>query len=443
MSNDNLFDESSSYQDKNSSKKAFQPLAERMRPNSFDDFIGQKHLLGEDGVIRKLMKLGNIPSMVLWGTPGTGKTTLALLLAKEINFHFFKLSAIDAGVKDIREVIKKAEALLKSNKKSILFIDEIHRFSKSQQDALLHSVEVGVITLIGATTENPSFEVNPALLSRCRVFKLKELSDDDIIYIIKKAISFDEIFAGKVIEFQDINTITRLSGGDARTALNLLEASMSLLDPSENILSNSIIEIAAQQKIVKFDKAGENHYDTISAFIKSMRGSDPDAAIFWLAKMIEGGEDPKFIARRMIVFASEDIGNADLNALRIALDVFRSVEVIGLPEARIVLCQGVAYLSAAPKSNASYLAIESALSDIRNGANDIVPLHLRNAPTKTMLSEGYSIGYKYPHDFQNSFVEESYFPDTVRHYYHPKGNGTEEKIINRLKLLWKNRYDEK
>lgn len=416
------------------------PLAERMRPKRIEDFYGQEHLLGEGRALSTFFEKGNFPSIIFWGPPGTGKTTLANLIAKRLDFKFFRISAVEAGVKELREILKEAEILLKRSKRTLLFIDEIHRFNKSQQDALLHSVESGSITLIGATTENPSFEVNAALISRCRVYHLQNLSESQIEQIINNAIENDKGLKESSIEIPAIKDLINLSGGDARTALNVLEVSFNYAKTNDNkaIITKEIIEQVLQQKIAQYDKKGESHYDTISAFIKSMRGSDPDAALIWLAKMLDAGEDPKFIARRMVVFASEDIGNADIDALQVALNVFRAVEVIGMPECRINLAQGVCYLSSTVKSNASYMAIEKALDLIQKGMPISVPLHLRNAPTKLMKNEGYGKDYKYPHDFPEHFFKENYFPIDVNtmKLYNPDGMGREAKIKDRLNRLW-------
>lgn len=420
-------------------KNTFRPLAERMRPQTIEELQGQEHILGEDGALTSFLEENYLPSIILWGPPGTGKTTIANLLSNKIEADFIRLSAIESGVKEIRSVIEKSKYNLKNDKKTVLFIDEIHRFNKSQQDALLHSVEDGSIILIGATTENPSFEVNSALLSRCRIFKLNELSNEKIKSIILNSLEKDEFLKKMNVSIKDLDTLVDLSGGDARTALNILESLVKSKGKGDIVITKTDIERIIQKKVTKYDKDGENHYDTISAFIKSMRGSDPDGAIFWLAKMIDAGEDPKFIARRMIIFASEDIGNADPFALVLANNVFEAVNKIGMPESRIILSQGVTYLASADKSNASYLAIDEALEDIRKGVSSVVPMHLRNAPTKLMKEENYGLGYKYPHDFDNSFVEENYLPQGVnKQYYTPKGAGREEKIKNKLEKLWSN-----
>jgi putative ATPase len=414
------------------------PLADRIRPDKVENFFGQKHLLGEGAPLLTFIKNGIFPSIIFWGPPGVGKTTLAQLISKAGDYIFIRISAVESGVKEIREILSLAEVNQKNGQKTMLFIDEIHRFNKSQQDALLHAVERGIITLIGATTENPSFEVNSALLSRCRVYQLLELSQDDIKSIIDFAIINDKMLKEYVIHVDDYSVIYGLSGGDARTALNLLETVVRLSGKNKSIkIDKQLLEKSAMSKVPRYDKSGEEHYDTISAFIKSMRGSDPDAAIFWLAKMLESGEDPKFIARRMVIFASEDIGNADPDALQLAVSVFNAVNLIGMPECRINLAQGVIYLASVPKSNASYLAIESAISDIQKGISTKVPLHLRNAPTKLMKSEGYGMGYKYPHDFDGHFVKENYLPEGIsKQYYFPQNEGFETKIKARLSRIW-------
>lgn len=431
---ENLFDTDISEESK--------PLAVRVRPKTPEQMIGQRHLLGDDGPLTMFFQAKKFPSIIFWGPPGVGKTSFALLIAEYADYSFFHLSAVDAGVKEVRSIIANALNLQRKGKKVLLFIDEIHRFNKSQQDALLHAVEQGVITLIGATTENPSFEVNSALLSRMQVYRLKLLSDDDIIQIIKNAIISDIILSKLDIELKDWDFLTLVAGGDARTALNILELSIKLhpIDKKITLLQKDFEKIL-QQKIAKYDKKGESHYDTISAFIKSMRGSDPDAALFWLAKMLEAGEDPIFIARRMVVFASEDVGNADPFAITLAVSVFNAVQMIGMPECRINLAQGVTYLASCAKSNASYLGIEMALADIRNGVSSIVPMHLRNSPTEYMKKEGYGMGYRYPHDFDNHFVEENYFPENIasKTYYNPTDFGKEKNFKERLKFFWKNK----
>jgi putative ATPase len=419
------------------------PLADRVRPKTLDEVVGQQHLIGEDAPLRYFFETGEFPSMIFWGPPGTGKTTFAYLIAEALDYSFTRLSAVESGVKDVRDVINRGQYLQKQGQKTLLFIDEIHRFNKAQQDAFLHAVEKGIITLIGATTENPSFEVNAALLSRCQVYRLYLLSDDDIKKLINNALRRDEILSGLEIEIGDWDFLLTISGGDARTALNAIELALRFHKNRNEkfVIDSKILEKALQQKTVQYDKKGESHFDTISAFIKSLRGSDPDAAMFWLAKMLDAGEDPKFIARRMVIFASEDVGNADTYALTLAISVFQAVNLIGMPECRINLAQGVTYLASCPKSNASYTAIENASADIRSGAPMTVPLHLRNAPTKLMKKEGYHKGYKYPHDYENNFVEEHYFPDGMvpKSYYHPSGFGKEKQFRDWLKKIWSKR----
>jgi len=420
------------------------PLADRMRPKSLAEFIGQEHLVGEGKVIRREIEADELVSMILWGPPGVGKTTLARIIARETRSDFFAMSAVTGGVADIRKVLEKAKVNRKLAKRTILFIDEIHRFNKAQQDALLHSVEDGTILLIGATTENPSFEVISALLSRCRVYSLRALTDEHILQIIDRSLTQDEVLKKDKIEFDEgaEKTLIRLSGGDARAALNALELTLKIADkePSGEIrITEQGIKEALQTKTGLYDKKGEYHYDVISAFIKSVRGSDPNGALYWLARMIEAGEDPKFIARRLVILASEDIGNADPQGLVVATAAFAALTYIGMPEGRIILSQATTYLASAPKSNASYKAIAAAQEDIRDQPIEPVPLHLRNAPTKLMKEEGYSEGYLYPHDFDRSFVEQSYLPDALseRIYYHPTSNGAEQGILERLKMLWK------
>lgn len=419
------------------------PLADRMRPKSLNEMVGQKHLIGNEGPLKEFIESGEINSMILWGPPGTGKTTLAFLISNYISAEFIRISAVEAGVKEVREIIAKAAYNLKKSKSTLLFIDEIHRFNKNQQDALLHAVEKGIITLVGATTENPSFEVNSALLSRCQVYRLQSLDNEDIRTLLERALKEDIILKNLNIKIIDWDFLLTISGGDARTALNALDLSVKMQKKrAEIIIDRKNLERALQQKTAQYDKHGESHFDTISAFIKSLRGSDPDAAIFWLAKMLDAGEDPRFIARRMVVFASEDIGNADPFALSLAVSVFQAVELIGMPEARINLAQGVTYLASCPKSNASYMAISEALSDIKNGCDMSVPMHLRNAPTKLMKQEGYGAGYKYPHDFEGHFVEENYFPKGHKEkaYYKPGNFGKEKNFKDRLEYLWSKRY---
>ena len=413
------------------------PLAERMRPRSLDDVQGQAHLTGSDSIIRAALGSGKLPSMILWGPPGVGKTTLAGILANELHLPFFQLSAISSGVKDIREVIEQAT----HQSGSILFIDEIHRFNKSQQDALLGAVEKGIITLIGATTENPSFEVNSALLSRCQVFILKPLEPADLITLMQRALEKDAILVAQHITLSETEALIRLSGGDARKLLNLLELVCTHTPAGGTITNERTIQIA-QQRIALYDKKGEQHYDIISAFIKSMRGSDPNAAVYWLARMIEGGEELRFIARRMIIFASEDIGLANPNALLMANATFDAVNVIGYPESRIILSQCAVYLATSVKSNASYMAIEEALDKVRKTGDLPVPLHLRNAPTSLMKDQDYGKDYKYAHNYANHFVTLDYLPEAITgtRFYSPAKNSREEEIRKFLKVRWNDRY---
>jgi len=438
-----LFDDT----DQNQEHVPTGPLAERVRPRTIDDVAGQQHLIGPSGPLRSFAERNDLPSIILWGPPGTGKTTLAFALAATSHMRIERLSAVEAGVKDLRAVISTAERQRGKGMRSILFIDEIHRFNKAQQDALLHAVEKGIVTLIGATTENPSFEVNAALLSRCQVYRLRALEQEDLRHIVEKALATDETMQGMGVVIDDWDALFSVGSGDARTTLNAVEAAASLATADANgqiHVSREVLEQAVQRKIVQYDKAGESHYDTISAFIKSMRGSDPDAALLWLAKMIEAGEDAIFIARRMVVFASEDVGNADPSALPLALSVFQAVERIGMPEGRIPLAQGVTYLASAPKSNASYAAIDAAQQAVADGIDLTVPLHLRNAPTKLMKAEGYGEHYKYPHAFDGHFVEETYFPTGAepRVFYEPSTQGAEDAIADRLRSWWPTRRKE-
>ncbi len=419
------------------------PLAERVRPKTIDEFAGQGHLLGEGKPLRVMLEKGETTSMILWGPPGVGKTTLARLIAHHVQAEFFQLNAVSSGVKDVREVIGKAEKNEKLRKKrTLLFIDEIHRFNKAQQDALLHSVEEGIVTLIGATTENPSFEVISPLLSRCRVYVLEALGVAELSSILDHALSTDRVLSKRSITIEDRDFLMLLSGGDARKLLNGLEVALSLTKPGPGnsaVITKKTIEEAFQRKYTLYDKGGDQHYDTISAFIKSLRGSDPDAAIYWMARMLDGGEDPKFIARRMVVLASEDVGNADPYALTLATSCFTAIDYIGMPEARIILAQTAAYLASAPKSNASYLAIEQVWEDVRNLPNLPVPLHIRNAPTKLMSDLNYGKEYKYGHNYDEHFVEQQYLPDNLKEkiYYKPTGEGGEKSIRERLNRWWK------
>jgi putative ATPase len=419
------------------------PLAERMRPETLDDYVGQKHLVGQEAILRVAIESGHLPSLILWGPPGVGKTTLAFIISRQLNRPFFSLSAINSGVKDIREVIEKAALLKEENENlPILFIDEIHRFSKSQQDSLLGAVERGLVTLIGATTENPSFEVISALLSRSQVYILKNLSEDDLLELLNKAISQDNYLKEKKIIIKEHEALLRLSGGDGRKLLNVLELVINAVNTKEVIINNELVLKYVQQNMAMYDKAGEQHYDIISAFIKSIRGSDPNAAVYWLARMIAGGEDPLFIARRLVILASEDIGNANPNALLLANNCFQAVNVIGWPESRIVLSQAVTYLASSAKSNASYEAINKAQELVARTGDQPVPLHLRNAPTKLMKNIGYGKEYEYSHQFENNFSKQEYLPENLSGtlIYDPGKNNAEEKIREHLKLLWKEKY---
>lgn len=414
------------------------PLAERIRPQTLDDLIGQEHLVGKNGVLRRAIESGSIPSMILWGPPGVGKTTIANIIANAVKAPFISLSAISSGVKEIREVIQRAK--FQSN--TILFIDEIHRFNKSQQDALLGAVEKGDITLIGATTENPSFEVNSALLSRSQVYTLKALSKDDLNRLVELALSKDEILSKKKVALKETQALFSISGGDARKLLNLLDLVVENLGgESVTITDDKVIEIA-QQRVAIYDKSGDQHYDIISAFIKSIRGSDPNAAVYYLARMIEGGEDVKFIARRLVILASEDIGNANPTALVIATSAFQAVNMIGYPEGRIILSQAVTYLASSAKSNASYMAINHAQNLVQKTGDLGVPMPIRNAPTKLMKEEGYGKGYKYSHDFPGNFVNQEFMPAEIKgtKLYDPGKNAREEEMRKRLKGMWKEKY---
>jgi len=425
-----------------------QPLAERMRPRNLDEFCGQSHLVGEKGVLRKVIESGNIPSFILWGPPGVGKTTLASIIANTMKRPFFHLSAVHSGVKDVRDIIEKAKRQQFFNQPNpILFIDEIHRFNKSQQDSLLSAVEQGIITLIGATTENPSFEVISPLLSRCQVYVLNPLSEENLTGLLDKAIKKDAFLAEYKIEIKEYEAFMRVSGGDARKLYNALE--LVVAGEAEDV-ADGIIVITddkvldhVQKNLALYDKNGEQHYDIISAFIKSMRGSDPNAAVYWLARMVEGGEDPKFIARRMLILAAEDIGLANPNALLLAQACFEAVNVIGWPESRIILSEAAVYLATSPKSNASYMAIENALGAVKEKGDLPVPLHLRNAPTKLMKDLGYHKDYKYAHSFEGNFVIENYLPEEIKgsQFYEPGNTPKEEEIRKRLKNLWKDIYD--
>lgn len=414
------------------------PLAERMRPTSLKEMYGQQHLIGAQGTINKMINNGVLPSLILWGPPGVGKTTLAKILAGELGLPFIELSAINAGVKDVRDAIEQA----KNTVKTVLFIDEIHRFSKSQQDALLGAVEKGVITLIGATTENPSFEVISALLSRCQVYTLRTLEEQDLISLLKSSIEKDSILKTKKITINETGALLNLSGGDARKLLNLFELAINSSPAETIVINDKLMMEVAQRKVAMYDKKGEMHYDIISAFIKSIRGSDPNAAVYWLARMIEGGEEVKFIARRLVILASEDIGNANPTALVMATTCFQAVQVIGYPESDIILSQCVTYLASSPKSNASYVAIKQAKNLVNKEGDLPVPLHLRNAPTKFMKEEGYGKEYLYAHDYENNFIPQEYLPDKIKglKLYNPANTARENELRNRLKVLWKDKY---
>ncbi len=419
------------------------PLAERMRPAGLSDYIGQQHLVGPGAILRQAIEAGNIPSLLLWGPPGVGKTTLAFIIARQLKRPFFNLSAINAGVKEIRAIMDEAIKLRDEDQaQPILFIDEIHRFSKSQQDSLLAAVENGLLTLIGATTENPSFEVISALLSRCQVYVLQHLQAEELKSLLQLAITKDSELGKKKIVIKEYEALLRLSGGDARKLLNVLELVVQTLNKQELEIDNDLVLQRVQQNMAMYDKTGEQHYDIISAFIKSVRGSDPNAGIYWLARMIEGGEDPAFIARRLLILAAEDIGNANPNALLLAQSCFDSVKVIGWPESRIILAQLVTYLASSPKSNASYEAINKAQAAVRQSGDLSVPLHLRNAPTGLMKELGYGKDYQYAHAFENNFATQEYLPDKIAGtvFYEPGINPAENKLREHLKTLWKDKY---
>jgi putative ATPase len=416
------------------------PLAEQLRPTTLSEYVGQNHLIGEKSILRKAIESGNIPSMILWGPPGVGKTTLAYIISCQLNRPFFSLSAINSGVKEVRDVIAQAKT---DHNNAILFIDEIHRFSKSQQDSLLGAVEKGIVTLIGATTENPSFEVISPLLSRCHVYILKPFDENELLILLETARKHLEKQLNIVIEIQETEALIRISGGDARKLLNAIEL---IVNAEENvskiIITNDKAINIIQQNLALYDKLGEMHYDIISAFIKSMRGSDPNAAVYWLARMIAAGEDPLFIARRMVILSSEDIGIANPNALLLANACFDAVNKIGYPECRIILSETVVYLATSPKSNTSYMAIENALAKVEETGDLPVPLHLRNAPTKLMKDLGYHKNYKYAHNFEHNFIDMEYLPEKIKNskFYDPSNNPKENEIRNRLKNLWKTKY---
>lgn len=420
------------------------PLAERLRPATLDDYIGQKHLVGQGAVLRNMIEKGRVTSFILWGPPGVGKTTLALIVANQLKVPFYTLSAVTSGVKEVREVIEKAgKGTFFNDHNPILFIDEIHRFSKSQQDSLLGAVEHGIVTLIGATTENPSFEVIRPLLSRCQLYVLKSLEKEDLEELLERAITEDTELCKKNISLKETGAILRYSGGDARKLLNILELVVETVDNDAVEITDELVVNCLQQNPLAYDKTGDMHYDIISAFIKSIRGSDPDAALYWLARMIEGGEDPKFIARRLVISASEDIGLANPNALLLANSAFDAVNKIGWPEGRIPLAEATVYLAASPKSNSSYLAIDTALDIVRNTGNLPVPLHLRNAPTKLMADLGYSDGYKYSHDYPEHFVEQQYMPDELvsTRIWHAQHSISEEKLYKQMLQCWGKRFE--
>jgi putative ATPase len=419
------------------------PLAERMRPKNLDDYVGQKHLVGPGAVLRKAIESGALPSMLFWGPPGVGKTTLAYIISQTLDRPFFSLSAINSGVKDVREVIEKASLLKAAGQiLPVLFIDEIHRFSKSQQDSLLGAVERGIVTLIGATTENPSFEVISALLSRCQVYIMQPLDEGDLMSLLDKAKKEDEVLRTKNITIKENEALLRLSGGDARKLLNIFELLVNAFDGKKIVITNDAVLDHVQQNMALYDKTGEQHYDIISAFIKSMRGSDPNGAVYWLARMIVGGEDPSFIARRMLILASEDIGNANPNALLLAQSCFEAVNVIGMPESQLILSQTVIYLATSPKSNSATTAIGAAIALVKETGDLPVPLHLRNAPTKLMKNLGYGKDYKYAHSYEGNFTDLDFLPEAVKgtKLYNPGNNAREAEAKEKLKKLWGERY---
>ena len=420
-----------------------QPLAERLRPRTLDEYIGQKHLVGEGAVLRRMIESGNISSFILWGPPGVGKTTLAQIIANKLDTPFYTLSAVTSGVKEVRDVIDKAKSnRFFSTASPILFIDEIHRFSKSQQDSLLGAVERGIVTLIGATTENPSFEVIRPLLSRCQVYVLESLGKDDLLELLQRAVTTDEELKQRDIRLAETDAMLRYSGGDARKLLNILQLMVESESSETVTITDEAVARRLQQNPLAYDKDGEMHYDIISAFIKSIRGSDPDAALYWMARMIEGGEDPQFIARRLVISASEDIGLANPNALLLANAAFDTVMKIGWPEARIALAEACVYLATSPKSNSAYCGINDALQLVKETGNQPVPLHLRNAPTKLMSELGYSDGYKYPHDYPGNFTPQQYLPDSMKdkRLWHAQHTPSEEKLYQRMLQLWGERY---
>jgi len=420
-----------------------EPLAERMRPRTLDDYVGQQHLVGKNAVLRKMIDSGHISSFILWGPPGVGKTTLAQIIANKLDTPFYTLSAVTSGVKDVREVIERAKNnRFFSSQSPILFIDEIHRFSKSQQDSLLGAVERGIVTLIGATTENPSFEVIRPLLSRCQLYVLKSLDKDDLLALLQRAISHDIELKEKKITLSETDALLRYSGGDARKLLNILELVIDATGSDDIEITDDIVVNRLQQNPLAYDKDGEMHYDIISAFIKSIRGSDPDAALYWMARMIQGGEDPKFIARRLVISAAEDIGLANPNALLLANAAFDAVTKIGWPEGRIPLAEAVVYLATSPKSNSAYMGIATALQTVERTGNLQVPLHLRNDPTELMAQLGYHDGYKYSHDYPNNFVEQQYLPDEIKtqRIWHAQHSPSEEKQYQQMLKLWGDRY---
>ena len=420
-----------------------EPLAERLRPRTLDDYVGQRHLVGEGAVLRKMIDTGHISSFILWGPPGVGKTTLAQIVASRLQVPFYTLSAVTSGVKDVREVIERAKnGRFFSSASPILFIDEIHRFSKSQQDSLLGAVERGVVTLIGATTENPSFEIIRPLLSRCQLYTLKPLERDDLMLLLHRALTEDVKLRERKITVEESGALLRYSGGDARKLLNILELVIGASGEEEVVITDRMVEERLQQNPLAYDKDGDLHYDIISAFIKSIRGSDPDAALYWMARMIEGGEDPKFIARRVVISAAEDIGLANPNALLLANAAFDAVNKIGWPEGRIPLAEAVVYLATSPKSNSAYLGIDAALAEVRRSGNQPVPLPIRNAPTQLMKQLGYHDGYLYPHDYPGNFVQQQYLPDEVadKRFWHAQHSPMEEKLYQRMLQCWGEKY---